>query len=148
MDYVKGDEKGLAVIKISNKLTYLWVLNGCKKVLRDEVFTLKVGVIKNRRENAESDVVRWWSSVVRDLSILSLVARLKTVFGLTGEKIYCGCFLLRINFRSRCVWIYHGMDSIALPHPWSHRVKSYPELHVIKTDVIASYFPRTPRLFL
>lgn len=58
MDYVKGDEKGLAVIKISNKLTYLWVLNGCKKVLRDEVFTLKVGVIKNRRENAESDVVR------------------------------------------------------------------------------------------
>lgn len=67
MDYVKGDEKGLAVIRISNKLIdYLWVLNGHKKVLRDEVFTFKVVVITNRRENMESDVVVQWSSVVRE----------------------------------------------------------------------------------
>lgn len=58
MDYVKGDEKGLTVIRISNKLIdYVWVLNGSKTALRDEVFTFKAGVIKNRREDVECDVV-------------------------------------------------------------------------------------------
>lgn len=34
-------------------------------MLRDEVFTFEVGVIKNR-ENVESNVVVQWSSVVRE----------------------------------------------------------------------------------
>lgn len=40
------------------------------------------------------------------------------------------------------------VNAVVFPHPWSHRVKSYPELHVDKTDEIGSYFSRPSRLFL
>lgn len=40
------------------------------------------------------------------------------------------------------------MNGIAFSHSLSHRVKGALELHGDKTDEIASYFPRHPRLFL
>lgn len=39
------------------------------------------------------------------------------------------------------------VNGIAFSHPWSHRVKRT-ELPGDKTDEIASYFSRQPRLFL